>query len=479
MNNSYSIDGQNTMDQNTPSLRITKFMCIPTGDYKTPYQRAYNLNPDPQSLDTLNAIVHSNPNGKVTQTDIASALTDMVSLDFSSATAAAIANGWGTKRLAFFMEVEVPKHNFTEVVYLQGYSEYYDPSLTGKIDPNMLFYINSVLIVSKVYDPTTNSINVLPRETYNIVRSDDGVMQDIVMGDMDEKVTIRPTDLLSTLSINDTWGNGDTELVNHYGSVDVSKAIPSTRTNNNPVEYYSKIINSTIDATNITGNDNSASMPDILLQAAQLVSEPNLLTNEFIVTLYRLTGNIAPTEFTISTLERIHPINIDIFEQNNEVAINLNPVFASENTEDLFQATIENNLSTIGVQSISGYMTEDFILELAVGVSNIAGVPVVNILHIRSFITGIDLTRYANRIKSKIEHVLLRELTKNNTMLIDAIYHVDLLGDSNVEISVNHGPKIHYRYPMFADSLYSPVTTTKGKRDAMVDEVSTVIDYTF
>ena len=479
MNNSYSIDGQNAMNQNTPSLRITNFMCLSTGNYKTPYQRAYNLNPDPQSLDTLNAIVHSNPNGKVTQTDIASALTDMVSLDFSSATAAAIANGWGTERLAFFMEVEIPKHNYTEVVYLQGYSEYYDPTLTGNIDYNMLFYINSVLIVSKVYDPTTNTINVLPRETYNIVRSDDGVMQDIVMGDMDEKVTIRPTDLLSTLSINDTWGNGDTELVNHYGSVDVSKAIPSTRTNNNPVEYYSKIINSTIDATNITGGDNSAGMSDILLQAAQLVSEPNLLTNEFIVTLYRLTGNIAPTEFTINTLERIHPININIFERDIRKKVNLNPVFASENTEDLFQPTIENNLATIGIQSISGYMTDDFIIELAVGISNITGVPVVKILHIESFVHGIDKTRYANRIKSKIEHVLMRELTRNNTMLVDGLYFIDLLGDSDVMISVNNGLKIHYRYPMFADSLFSPVTTTKGKRDAMVDEVSTVIDYTF
>jgi hypothetical protein len=218
-------------------------------------------------------------------------------------------------------------------------------------------------------------------------------------------------------------------------------------------------------------------MSDTLFTAAQMVTEPNILRNPFIKKLHQITGELVPSTFSVNVLEHISPVTINFMESNLDNAVNLNPVFGSEVTENLFQPTAENMTATTLVQSLAGYMAEEFLVEFGVVISNTIGKPVVQYLTHQTFIHGMDMTANINRLISKIENIIIPTATKGNSLLMEAMVYVSLIGDSDVDISINMQPKIHFRFPMFADGLFTPVKTTQMKRNAMVEEVSTLIDH--
>jgi hypothetical protein len=141
------------------SLRVVSFICIPSDvSYKDVYQRTYSINGSHGAIDEISRVFNeSNVNlyGKISDITMAKVASSVIGLSNRVTGMADIPNGWNQRRLQFMMAVELTDGDITHISYIQGYSEYHDPSLTGRIDPNMRFFINSVTDVQRRIDPVS------------------------------------------------------------------------------------------------------------------------------------------------------------------------------------------------------------------------------------------------------------------------------------------------------------------------------------
>ena len=149
-------------------------------------------------------------------------------------------------------------------------------------------------------------------------------------------------------------------------------------------------------------------------------------------------------------------------------------------TAETHDVTPETVKSATILHSINSMLIDNMITKLSVAFTNETGpVPTITITNINSFIEDIDLISLENKVRQHIRSVLMPTITDNNYTAISAIVETDLLGDTNISISINHGPSVVYRYPAFADVLYSPVVSTTANSQMLVEDIANLMDATY
>lgn len=467
------------------NIRIKRLYLVPTkNNYKDPYLRSYTLNATHQDLNNLENIFNQSGVGNHSRIDdmtIARNLPNIMSISGSVNGKTGIANGWGTQRLRFIMEVESDSGGVTTVSYVQGYSEYHDPSISGRIDPNMKFFINSITNVTKTVDPMSGYPIVRPSSTFNLITDSFGgeTYAGGVESNSDLKL-IRPLDIVDEIYNAEMYGNNDSiTTVNFAGNYTGNTSV-SDRANNNPLKHFTKTINSFITAKSMS--EMSHDTNDILRTASNTLAETNVLATPFIAALYNLTGIPTPTTFDLNMLQTFSPDlsnNTFVAEQNTDIALSTNTILDSDVTEDLYKNNIETVMATTIAQSVSGMLIENLLSVIDFSVTNITGMPVVGISNAQSFIEGIDLTSYINKVQTRIEYILFPEISSSNQLLVEVFVHVDVLGDANISVSVNNQPHTVFRFPAFADSLYSPIISNSDNKSLMANDFSDVMDRTY
>lgn len=460
---------------------IKSMLVIPTRkEYQNVYQRSFKLNAGHNDINKLEMVFdHTgvSNNGKLTETMLARTMPEIMGLNPNTLGKADVPNGWQTQRLRFMMEIETPFNGNIKGIYLQGFSEYHDPSVTGRIDPRMYFYINSVTTVIKMVDPM-NRVIVRPFKTYNVITdlAGGGKYEEIdsfISGTTDLKL-IRPTDVFEDIVVGDMYG--DTEINNTVGSVG-NQPSTSDRGNNDPGKYFTKTLNSFVASRN-TSNI-SYENADIYKDAAANVAEENIMGNEFVYALSKVTHSPSPTKFTLDNLLLIDPgmqNKITMLAGDNRIGYNDSVGLDTEFTSDTLQPTIENMTATTIAQSVSSNMVEHMLTSIDLSFTNKTGKDVVIITDVKSFIEGISIASYVNKLESKIESILMPEVTHNGMVQIEVYVHADLLGDTSVAISINNNPNVVVRFPTFADSLYSPVLTNSVEREGTSNDFRNILD---
>jgi hypothetical protein len=145
-------------------------------------------------------------------------------------------------------------------------------------------------------------------------------------------------------------------------------------------------------------------------------------------------------------------------------------------TANLLQPTAEVMTATTIAQSISSNMVEHMLTTVDLSFTNASGKNTVIVSNVQSYIEGIKITNYINKLVSKIESVLMPEVTHNGMVMIEAFVHADLLGDTTVSISVNNQSAEIVRFPTFADSLYSPVISNSVDRSGTSEDFRNIFD---
>jgi len=477
-------NGFNSLQTN---IRVVLFNLYPTKEsYKDVYRRSYGLNVDYQAIDNLANIFDrygSESNNTISDVVFAQNAPNIMTLGAVPEGRADIVNGWNTQRLRFIMITESELAGSTLVSYIQGYSEYHDPSLTGLIDPDMKFFINSITNVMRTKDPISGRMMVRPFNTFNVIFDNQGnasYEETIESNGVEALKLIRPNDIIDNIKNNELYGEAVPTF--DYGGNLTTNASVSDRANNNPLKHFSKTVNGFIQAKSLS--EISHDSVDVLRTAANTVSETNLLDTPLISALYNLTGISTPKDFTLNILERVDPNTVPNIPSS--AVMNQNAAFDqtlgmlnSTNTEDLYKQNIETIIATTIAQSVSGMMIENLLSMVAVNGTNIGGIPESFITHASSFIDGIDTVFYSNRILARINNVLMPEVTQNGLIGVSFDLVVDLIGDASINISVNGGPSILYRLPLFADSLYSPVISNATNKDLLTNDFSTVMDVTY
>lgn len=474
---------------NSPDVHITKlFMVVTRDDYATPYKRSFDIDAGYHSIDRFrNGILRSKGfNGELNAFDITNGLNGCVSLQQRPLAAANIVNGWGVKRLRYLMEVVNNVNGSFIISYIQGYTDYFDSGrgLSGNItiDPNIKFYINSILLVRQTFDTANNRYITVPMASYNVITNDFGYKElQMDRTFLDDSRLVRPKDIMENLISNNIFK--DDVYINTTGHL-TSGLQTSKRLNNDPVEYLANTLNG------YTASMNSVSMsadPSDIYRSASMTpfaTEASIHSLPFMVRVSSILGSYDPTWFTLNTLVAIDPncnnSNVmTLVEQDsmnvNNVQTNMNVrMLLDSNTANTLNPTPEAMIASNVNNAITSIMMRNMITRIAVSFGNKSGRYLSLVSDVNSFVTNMDLTFYSNRVNSNIENVLLPSITMNNQLLVEVTVICDILRDTSILVDIGNGPVL-FRFPTFADSLYIPVVANSSTSNDITSSVETLV----
>lgn len=475
----YGIPGTNMA---MPDITIKRLLLIPTKEkYQDVYQRSFQLGGNYDTMNKLTSVLEQagvNKNQNISESYLARNIPEIISIAPTAICMANIPNGWGTQRLRFMMEVECRSATNLSV-YLQGYSEYHDPTLAGRVDPNMLFYINSITVVIKQFDPISHQTLVRPMSTFNLITDFTNQPRFNEVDDSQMMSLLRPTDVINNLHVLETYGyENRSNIANITGRINHNSVHTSSRVNNDPIHHFANTINSIVDAKNLANDVNN--LQDIYRLAAQNTVESKIMSIPFMYALHMMTGKPTPSDFTLGVLTQIDPgvrTRITLVDQVNDLVLpTYNTFLDSTYTESTLQITAESVKAVNIAQVMSSILTECMLTTMDVSITNMSGQPVIITTNAQTFIDGIDPIVYTNKARAKIEHNLIPKITDNGYTLVDINISASILGDTNVAVSLNNQPHVLFRFPTFADSLYIPVIADSVTKDSLTESYSNVID---
>lgn len=475
---------------NRYGIYVKSFKIIETKKrYEDVYKRAHNLNMSESKLHSLEQFMGTRGTRlgtSISNLDLASVIPDIVNVNAIPIGEAGIVNGWGTPRLRYLLVIEQPiSPEIIKEYYIQGYSEYLDASHMGAIDPNMNFYINSIINVNRYIDPIYKVPTVTVESTVNVITN--AVCGSTSYQEILEPTSMklmRPTDIFN--GVNNFDINGTIVLDNSADIGYDGKA--SSRANNDGLNYFVDIANKFISNRNISNVSHDTR--DIFKGCIADSAEPVLVKNGFLAALSTVTGVVPPTSFTINQLDAINPNYTPDYFKNDKVNImggyntydpNLS-ILDSDITETMYQATLEIQTATKISQVLTAYMANNHVGRLTATFHNLGGLPVVTVF-CQMLVDGVNdefIINKTNIIKNNIEKILFREISMNNQILLDCNVIADMFGDTTVALNMRlgHGGNNQklYRFPTFADSLYTLIVGDENTRGVMIQDFHNVME---
>ena len=449
-------------------MYITKMLIIPTRRYNPVFHRQLALNATYENVAMFkNVFEESNArwhNG-VSEIAVAHNVPDLLTRTNTPTTMIEIANGWDTVRLRFLMEVVVPEAEQQEMVsYIQGYTEYHDPSMSGMVDPNMTWYINSIVNVRRSVNPATGVINTRAVGNYNIIYDHFNDTFSIDLDSVDNLVTVRPSDIINQLDNIYQYGQveDDVQALDTRNNFKINPKL-ADRKHNLPVTHVTDTINKLNASKSIM--DITTDFTDVLRDSAAMLSNKHLLAIPFIAAITNLSQSpTVKVSFTLNDLIALDPgVNERITmvtNDHNYATLDRPPsILDSEQTAGLESGNIETKIAVEVADSVSSLLSECMLQSITFTVTNLTmdSAPVLVPTDVKSFIDGLDIPAYTNIFIQKFNEIVMPTITQNSLIGVEIYVTADLLGDTTVAVGINGQPNVVYRLPTFADSLFAPV----------------------
>ena len=449
----------NTNTDFAPRLLHLKFY-KPNG-YNDQYYRPFDIQTTNTVLSNVSNLVANNTT-HFTPSTVAEIAADAIVMG-DPESVVHIPNGWGTPRLMFLLTVEVRNlSNLTETMQIQGYTDYYDPSVTQAIALDARMVINGIVIMNTA-DRGTGLDPIIKIKSSN---------QCLTNAPDKQLYEVTPKSAITTLSV-------DKEIIPH-SHYDNAVFVPSntldasmhtsTRDNLSPASWLSSTLNAHVDGLDATKTSLAASNGDMYdgasryyTETLQMISrsEDVVYDNPFISILNNVTGSTG-CAFTWGDLLRIDPTiddRTDVFGANDHY-------IADSESMDTRDAT--GLAAEFAAQVTSAIMYRLAISEVSFAFNNL---DVQNhTLTIFSYESMSGLVN--NSITSNLHSSLLFELipitTRNDTTLVSLSASCSVMHGSHIEISVNGGPTTPYVKPAFADSGASAMVSTTSMQHTTV-----------
>lgn len=254
----YNIPGVNPQYlPKSNALRITSFIALPSDTgYRDVYQRTYNINGSRATVDKINDVfIESKVNvyGKINPLVMARMAPNIINLSDRPTGIAQIPNGWNQRRLQFTATVETIMDEIVHVSYIQGYSEYHDPTLSGRLDPKMKFYINSITDVQRRVDPITGYVTSIPRQTYNVITDAYGGKRYEEIDNHPTLSLVRPVDIVDSIALSNRHNEYGVNVIKDMSTeLGLGNVSTSNKANNDPLSYFTSTVNSFITGQTLT-----------------------------------------------------------------------------------------------------------------------------------------------------------------------------------------------------------------------------------
>jgi len=484
MQNNFQQNSLNSMyagqHMNVIDINITKILFVPTKQYKDVYRRPFEMNVNAGTLNNLENIIGQQvaTGGRVNAVSLANTVPDLMKISDIPTERINIANGWGTVRLRFLMEVEShdPATQALTISYVQGYSEYHDPSMSGRIDPNMSMYINSITNVVRTVNHQ-GMVNTRVLSSFNVLYDAFNRSYSIEDTTISHRL-MRPKDVAGGMEVNNIMGNHEVPVNNTrnlYGSI----PLESKRLNSVGSMHVSSVINSFILGSNMAeiGHSNN----DIFGVASSDLNENNLSEVPLIQALSSLSGDIVTVEFSLNALARLQP-DIEsklILVDNNTPMFKQNAtILDTDVTADLSTSSIEGTIAVTISEAVSSLLVDEMLSSIDFSITNMTpnSEVVEAVSNVKSFIHGIDVSMYVERFMGKFKALVVNSITKNNLLGVEIFIHADVLGDTTIAVSINGQAPVVYRLPTFCNSLYTSMVGDENTYNNVVDDFSQIMN---
>lgn len=499
-----------TSPQQAVQLRIRKVVLIETKPQSEQRSRIFIPRVDGHTINVLNNYKNSVPafgvdsSGEMTRqlpfnsniiADLHSQGAKFFSLSPQPGGVASIVNGWSNTRFKFMITVDVfiaGKHIKTE--YINGHTDYVGANWsTESLDPNMVFYIDSVSTSIPYINSSTNSIGQMVKDA-SVVLSKSNV---VGFDKPETMVATRPQDVFSELAVG-IARKGAEEIhgtsVSPAGNIPyfnmntvVSSKVPllSNVFNNDPVNYAARVL----DAHSKTFSS-AAEATDVFRTARSLVKENTFSSSHFTHMLDEQLGSIngvVGNSFTLNCLYKIdnnlqNPMDQRIVVARPEVYMReLQRTATGDvvsipagNSADSFSGTGEDIADAMSIlHSACAHFRKAGAAYVSCVLTNHGGFPESVI----SSLYGIDDGTLGARVKMACDNIMaeaVKAITRDQMSYYIQI-HMDTYNDAFIKIQIGMNSPREFVAPCFALGVTSPVVTNdQGSFDRIVDGVRSI-----
>jgi len=451
---------------------IAGLTLIPVVEKHDMVQRKFHLNVTPTSLNALGNLIDIKKN-TIQEQDIATNMPNVFTYDARPDLLTSIPNGWNQKRYGFMLEIHHIERSTInghisgkKIEYIQGFTNYNGASMqfvsgenVTNLDPNMIFFVNSIICVRESKVPGTNRVAHTLMYKFNLMTNPMTNREEFVL-DRDAFKVLRPIDVVSEFMLEEML-DPTIPTANFTNTVDSNLIIESKHDNKNNVNQVKNVLNAAYNAR--MNVDHLSSRSDVFSYMSSSLKEPTIADVEFLNILSEQLGRYSSTfnSSFIMTIDKFLNKKTRLLPDTIDTPTNLQNtqlVLFSNDTENLARADEESRLAHLTAEVIVPMLFNKNLTSFSFSISTELGFeePIFYYISSASFIPIVDGNKEAIvfALKDQIETILLPQLTRGRNQIVNLMCYIDLLGQSRVAISINNGPLIPYAIPTYANSLY-------------------------
>lgn len=460
-------------------VRIENLFCTRTGDYQDQFYRPLTTHLD---ADLITRFRNDTFDGSsISTSTLGNVAGDILRPSTSAKSQVHIDNGWGEERMSFILVVEEGSAfsigNTVRVIH--GYTDRYEPTLNGLIPEDTRFYFNSEV----VYRTTTTERHGKVKEdlmflgAHQILRGQsEGERQET--GTHLDLVTVRPEDVFSyhmtegiqkrTMRANNIRGQvvaNFNERGRQINSIDNSSRFGrgselklNRRTDVSAPSYLTNLLHGFRAVVN-DPNAQSFTDTDLYGSALRKTENPSIATNMFLAELRKTSAHLIRDGYV--TLQEL----IDAFPETDDVTVLPNPSDRiTHNRFNRHNSEVWHRRDNIGVaasmikQILPSIATTCLLQTVGFSVDSdpIDGYIITPFPNAVSGLSDkVDLRKAFTDFQDRITTMLLNPLTFNGLQSIELDVMMDLVGSTEISISLDGCDVVDFTSPTYCDGLDS------------------------
>lgn len=436
--------------------------------------RPLSFNYTKQEVDNLDRVTNG---GLLIDKNTISGVANNILRPSTMATAIAnIQHGWYESRFLFIMEVDVRRNSNTlSTELVTGYTNYLGANIaTRSIDPDMQFFVNNHVVISQTLCSTSMGNTWLPMITANNQVITPNVTANDNNGNNGEQLsTQRPEDLFSTVLMDSVVNN----IMESHGGKLAPNSAPifggtsvkmSRRANLDSGNYLSRVLETqryNRSESDYLGDNEM----DVISQCARSTSEHSVQDNQVFTKLMRETMFMNSGSFTYGELLALDDYgslddrtNVLYIDRRNTGVVQQN--YDATNTCGWGGADSTTLLGfKVGSQMVE-ILTECLVRACSFSVTNLTPdgsvmCVVENVNMMFQSNVGIDARIYYDRLVERIRMLAIAESSAMPGATFTIQGYATVNSVVQLDISIDGEPSVPYSYPVFGDSLFTPMVT--------------------
>lgn len=496
----------NDVGNNSESLTIRRFVMFETGTYNPVHLRPFALNLTSEfkhlledEIDRTSSVSRTAPGnnqGRFTPNSFRGRLFEFFAPTATPGAEVKVTEGWNTRRFIWMMEIDwySPVSNSVITQMVTGSTDPTEVSMSGLIDPNLTFYINSCFDIRMT--SMGSGGKTVPR-----LLSSTHLISDPDYSRHSPLHLMRHTDVLQASTIPQEY-RAELNRMNAFTNTGIitDRAEASSRGDTNASSYLSNLISRHNQSLTSSGFDAS---PEEAISQTIYNTSTTTSNNRFLSYLRNAHIHFnSRNAFTYSELQVAFSGIDDILEVGLQGEFDTTGVAQNEmgsvpawmlsthtqhtGTNRLNGSRLIDQFAAILATSLPPIALECGFSEMTFSVTNMVNhtlpgeLPYVfHYLHLKNLSTGgIDIL--SRQFEARVMTELLDNLSFNNSLDFHLLVRLKVTGDIKMEITLDDGvsvPNEPYCYPSFCDNLYSPmVTDNRDQLSELAYSVGTILD---